>query len=464
MTFKLLFLLAFATIVSSSMLAGCSSSTSPSSNGGSGSGGGGLFVPDTVNFGSVANGQTKDTVISIFNETSSAITITGSSLSSSQAKDTNFSHPVSVAPGYINVHIEFTPSSSGINSAVDSIHYQSAGKTYTAAMTLEANTSGGTGGNTGSLFGPTKVDFGLIPIGQWHDTMIVLGNTGTGPLTILSSSMNSIEAQDTNFLDSVTISAGGYTMIHLQFNPNQAGPQTAVDTLHYLTGSTLRTSTITLTAVGGAPSNTPGPGSMYTYDYSAIDTNGVTGPHSDSTYTIVTNSLTFAGKTDVVEAQNSDGNISYYHLESNGDLSVYVDLSNIPFPIGASSAWFVIPIGSKVAQSTTLFDSTIQYPYNGSSIPVAVSITSTSKDMGPATINIPGHSFPSEKGSLSVSVTASAFGGFVTLASQVVTATIWYSKQLKYYPERQDAIVNSGVILGNTTSSDTYLLKSYSLK
>lgn len=460
MTRTFIFLLGAATIASS-MLTGCSSPSSPSSNAGAG----GLFVPDTVNFGSLANGQMKDTVISIFNGTTSPITITGNSLSSSQANDTNFSHPVSIAPGYVTIHIQFTSSGSGANSAMDTIHYQSAGNTYTTVMTLEANTSSGTGGNTGNLFVPTEVDFGSLPVGQWHDTStIVLGNTGTGPLTILSSSMNSIEAQDTNFLSPVTISAGGYTIISLQFNPNQAGLQTAVDTLHYLTGNTLHTATITLTATGVAASNTPGPGSTFTYDYSAVDTNGITGPHSDSTYTVVTNTLAFAGKTNVVEVQNDDGSISYYHLESNGDISVYVDLSNIPIPIGMSSAWFVIPIGSKVAQSTTLFDSTIQYPYNGSTIPVAVSITSTSKDIGAATVTIPGHTFPSEKGSLSVSFTASAFGGFVTLGSQIQTVTIWFSKQLKYYPERQDATVNSGVILGNTTSSDTYLLKSYSEK
>ncbi|MFI5202670.1 MAG: carboxypeptidase-like regulatory domain-containing protein, partial [Candidatus Kapaibacterium sp.] len=261
MTRIFLFLLA-AALVSSSMLAGCNSPSSPSSNGTSA---GGLFVPDTVNFGLLANGQTKDTLISILNETADTITISGNSLSSSQAMDTNFSHPLSIAPhGWIIVHIEFTPSASGSNTAMDSIHYRLAGTSYVAVMTLEANASGTSGGAGNLVAVPNLINFGTLPIGQWHDTTATIVNAGSAPITIISSTISSTEAQDTNFFHTVTINNGNGITIHLQFNPAQAGFQTAVDSIHYLAGGTLHSIPIIMTATGVSTSTKTEGGGAYT--------------------------------------------------------------------------------------------------------------------------------------------------------------------------------------------------------
>ena len=449
-------------VIAAAVIAGCSSPNSPVNN--PNSGGGLVIVPHTINFGSAANGQPRDTSVELFDEGVDSVTIIGNGTSAG-VTDSSFTHSISLAPdGSRMIMVAFAPSTQD-TTGTDTLRYTESGKNYTSVLTLQATVSGGSnGGGSGSLFVPTAVDFGSLPIGSWHDTTVAIVNSGTTPVTILSSSVNSIEVQDTNFHIPSVLNPGSFLLIHLDFNPNASGLQAAADTIHYLTGGNMKTAIITMTATGISTSNTPGPGSTFTYDYSAVDTNGVTGPHSDSTYTVVSNTLDFAGKTSVIEVQSSAGSISYYHLEQNGDLAVYVDLSTIPLPIGVTSSWFVIPIGSKVPLSQTLFDSTVMYPYNGTTIPVAVSITSSAKDIGPTTVTAAGHSFACEKGSLSVTFSASAFGGFVTLASQQTTATISYSKVLKYYPERQDQTVNSGIALGNTTTSDTYLLKSYNEK
>jgi hypothetical protein len=209
----------------------------------------------------------------------------------------------------------------------------------------------------------------------------------------------------------------------------------------------------------------PGAGSTFTYTYTSVDTNGVTSAPSDSTYTILGDSLTYQGKTNVLEVQDEHGGISYYHLEANGDISIYLDLSSFPLPVTLSTNWLVLPIGSSLEQKNVLFDSTIMFPYNGTNTAVDVSVQTDAKDMGPATISAANNSFASEKGAVIVTASASIFGGFVQLASLTETISIWYSKQLKYYPERQDKQVIGGLLLGNSkTTSDTYLLNSYTLK
>jgi hypothetical protein len=221
---------------------------------------------------------------------------------------------------------------------------------------------------------------------------------------------------------------------------------------------------------GGNSGPYPSAGSTFTYTYTSVDTNGVTSAPSDSTYTILSDSETYGGKTNVLAVESQDGGISYYHLESNGDISIYVDLSSlIPIPIALpiSTNWFIIPIGSGIEQKIVLFDSTIGFPLNGVNTPIEVLVQTDATDLGSWNVSAANASFSSEKGSmvLTASASASVLGLSVPVASYTQTSTIWYSKQLKYYPEREDQLVTGGALLGTpTTTSDTYLLQSYSEK
>jgi hypothetical protein len=465
------FFLFSATIIIAAM-SGCSTSTSPSSSGGNG-GGGGLDIP-VVNFGVVPAGQVRDTTISFFNNGADTVTITGDALSSTSAQDLNFTSPVSIAPNqYKNFGFQFTPTAT-VNVVTDSIRYQAGGKSYTALMTLEANASSGGGTGNGSLVAiPTVVNFGSLPIGQWHDTTISLVNSGSGPITIISNTVSSGEGRDTNFSGSVLIAAQSGMNIHIQFNPSQAGARSATDQIKYATGGIIETLTITLQAQGGGSTGgggtTPGPNSMYTFDYSSVDTNGITSPHTDSTYTIVSNTLTFQGKSNVIEVRDGSGGLNYYHLEANGDISLFVDFSQAAAFASVPSQWLLIPIGSKIEQTKTLFDTSITDPTGQAPAPIAITLTTDGKDLGATDVNAANNHFACENGSLMITLsgtTAVPILGTIQVFSQANTITISYSKLIGFYPERKDVSTNSQINPSTfqtqtTTTSDTYLLKSY---
>jgi hypothetical protein len=444
------------------VLNGCSSSTSPSSSGN----GGGLDIP-VLNFGVVPVGQMRDTTIVFFNSGNDTVTITGDALSSPAAQDFNFTSPVSIAPDqYKNFTFQFTPSAT-VSVVTDSIHYQAGGKNYIALMTIEANAGNGGGTGTGSLLAiPANINFGTLPVGVWHDTTITLVNSGTGIVTILTNTLSSGEAQDTNFSRPIQIPSQSLATIHLQFNPAQAGARSATDQINYTSGGKNASITITLSATGatGVTSSSPKPGSSFTY---AVDTNGV--PQGDSTYTVVSNSLPYQGKTNVLEVSGPTGALNYSHVESNGDVSVYVDLSSVSAQLISAgifavipSQWITIPLGSKHTLSNVLFDSTLTI--TGIPFPVQVIISDTSLYLGSSSVTAAGKSFQTNEGSISLAINASV-GGFVTLLSADQTTEIWYSNSLGYYPKRQDVSSNTQNTTGTggttTTTTTNYKLVSY---
>ena len=460
--FRPLFLLSILSAIVA--LSGCSTSTSPSSGGGKAN----LSVPTPVDFGVLAVGQAKDTAVLFVNTGSDSLTITSDALSSSEVKDTNFVHSIGLASGASKfIHIQFTPAAPGAQIAYDSIRYQWNGGSAVAVITFEANSSGGGGGGSGSLIAiPANINFGTLPIGQWHDTTISLVNSAS--LTINSSSVSSGEARDTNFSSPVQIAAPSITSIHIQFNPLAAGARSATDQITYTINGVSSSVTITLSATGtastGGGGTEPKAGSTFTF---AVDTSGV--PQGDSTYTVVSNSLSYQGKANVLGVSGPTGGLSYSHVESNGDVSVYVDLSAISAQLISAgifavipSQWFTIPLGSKRTLSSVLFDSTLTI--TGIPFPVQVIISDTSLYLGSSSVTAAGKSFQTNEGSVSVAINASV-GGFVTLLSAENTTEIWYSNSLGYYPKRQDVSSNTQNTTGTggttTTTTTNYRLITY---
>lgn len=332
-------------------------------------------------------------------------------------------------------------------------------------MTLTA--SGGNSGGAGSLLPiPATLNFGSLPIGQAHDTTIILVNTGTSPLTITADGLSSTQATDTNFSKPVQIAAQNDITIHLQFNPSAAGVQTAVDTFHYTVGGSNGMTTITLSAAGvSVATSSPGPGSTFTY---AVDTSGV--PQGDSTYTVVSNSLSFQGKTNVLEVSGPTGDLNYYHVESNGDISVYLDLSSYSAELAGAgimttipSTWVTIPLGSKQQVTSVLFDSTLTLE----NLPVTVIISDTGLYLGTSSVTAAGKLFQTNMGSMSIAINATIEGILPVFSGENETE-IWYSNTLGYYPKRQDVSSSSqgGVGTGTTTTATTtnYKLQSYTIK
>ena len=162
---------------------------------------------------------------------------------------------------------------------------------------------------------------------------------------------------------------------------------------------------------------TPGVGSTYTYDVWDYDSTANTStPHTDSTYTVIADTLTMGGKTNVIAIQNADGNTDYYHMESNGDISKYLSVS-MQGILTTKAVWITVPVASHTSQPTvTLLDSSITY----SGFPIAVKVTATSSYLAPDSLSISNKMYAASKGLVTILVDA----GIAENAT--VTSTIWY--------------------------------------
>jgi hypothetical protein len=329
-----------------------------------------------------------------------------------------------------------------------------------------SSTAPGGGGNSQApLIIPTTVDFGIVGVGEKKDTVIPLINTSSDYIIITGSALSGSEGRDTNFDHPVLIAKGGFLNIHLQCIPAMEHPVSFYDSIRYEAGGKSYVSIISLTATGGTGgtggSTVPGPGSSFTFDTWQVDTLGVSSRHVDSIYTIVTNSLSFQGKTNVIEVRGPSGDLTYYHVESNGDVSTFVDLSGggvAPIPLPVSSAWFTIPLGSKRTISNTLFDTTISV--QGIPLPIDAKIVSVGSYVGSPSLTVAGKTFPTDEGALTVTASGSV-GGFLTLFSQSTAINIWFVKELAFYAKRQDVTTLSQQGQPDQTSSSNYELKSY---
>ncbi len=194
----------------------------------------------------------------------------------------------------------------------------------------------------------------------------------------------------------------------------------------------------------------PNAGSYFITANLQYDSTGALVSSDTSVETFFRTGLSIYGKTDVVEAiDSSDGSVTdttYYHYESDGDVSVYGQ--NIIGSIG----WTTYPFGSQQAQ-TINGDTTIQ----GISETYALTISGA----GSGNTTIAGKSFSTEKINLSGKIIASflgvsdtASGNFGTISfapslGEVVDETI---------PAQRDAVTRA---LG--TSSHDFVI-SYFLK
>jgi len=429
-----------------------------------------LAVPDTVDFGTLNVNQTGTISIRISNVGGDSLTITGNSVSSAEALDSNFLLPLTLASGkYRDLAIRFKPSGPGGRSAWDTIHYTSQGKSYSAVMLM---ISGGGIANTGEgkLVGPAIIDFGMLPTNVAHDTLIRISNVGISDLTIIGNQVSSPEGVDNNFLQPMTLIPGDYRDIHVQFKPSQAGARSATDILSYTTNGNTKSFTIMMqaqgsTSGGGGGGNAPGPGSSFTFTC-VTDTNGVViGRGADSTYTVVSNTLTYQGKTNVLQMRGPSGDFTYYHVETNGDVSTFLDLTALGAPIPA--AWFTVPIASKTPVVQTLYRQDTTVDFSGFPLPITLTVVdSATSQGGKVSINANGKSFSTDIGRISVTFRADA-SLLGNLYENYNSVTIWYSKELAFFLKRidgNDNVSNQLIGLPNSSSRTTYNIKSYIAK
>jgi hypothetical protein len=344
--------------------------------------------PATVNFGDVGMGRCKDTTIRYDNTTGKAVTLSSVTFAGAGFEWTGSTLPVEIAAGAsIDLKVRFCPQSND---------------TVRATLVFK-----GTGGDSVSvkllgfgvelkplITGPAAIRFGDVTVGECKDTLIRYDNTTGAPVilenVVLTGSAASMFELTGGPLPR-TIEAGGSIDLRVRYCP------TALDSVAVLltiAGTGGESVVIALSGKGiEAKVSGPTAGSSYTYNVYDTDAAGAKVPGTDATQVdvILETGITYEGKENVFVVSEG-GLLSYYSLEDNGDISVYLDAAQSG-PLGAVIAgWKRLPYGSKKT-NVVLLEKDTTITLEGVPVPVTVKIKQVASYTGETTVTIGGKSY-----------------------------------------------------------------------
>lgn len=234
--------------------------------------------PGSVNFGSVAPGDSRTITVSIKNVLASAVTLNAASVTGADATVFSAGAPSSTAlaaGATATIAVTFQPTDSGAKNAALSITSSSAG---TVAIPLTGTGSGGLS------VSPSTIDFGTVAPGASAAATITVTNTDATGVTLTPPfGITGANADDfgVGAPAATTIDGGASTTVPVAFQPLSAGLKNAS---LMITTSTGATRTVALTGVGTCPAITvagPLPNGLTGVPYSAA----VTASGGDAPYT-----------------------------------------------------------------------------------------------------------------------------------------------------------------------------------
>jgi hypothetical protein len=157
---------------------------------------------------------------------------------------------------------------------------------------------------------------------------------------------------------------------------------------------------------------TPKAGSSYTYQkHTADSTSGGSMMTTDSQVvaTIVSSGLTVHGHDNVITSYDNWDTV-YYAIESNGDVSLYVDkFSAFGYSIANPNPWLTFPFGSK---SDSIQVVTVDTNISVGGLPIAIQVRGVMHYNGTETLT-GSTSASGGVATFALNITASAAGGFV---------------------------------------------------
>lgn len=216
--------------------------------GGGGGGGGGCSVvvsPASLTFTNAPVGQPTNLVVTVTNNGSVAVTITGASVSGTGFAVDASALPVTLNPSQsLNLTVGFTPTGTA---------------QVTGNLTIQNNCSGtinvplsGTG--TGPRIGvaPTTLDFGSPPAGQSASRVVTIINFGGAPLSITALNINQPTGAGFSLPNPnpFTVAALSNTTLAVNFNPTTPGTKTGTLVITSNDPAT-PTVNVNLTGIGG---------------------------------------------------------------------------------------------------------------------------------------------------------------------------------------------------------------------
>ncbi len=202
-----------------SLAAGCSG-VSPS-----------LEVPTGgVDFGTVANGQSRTQQIIIRNITSQAIVITGAVFTNAQYRLVTPPLPLSIAAGASRtLDIQFSPTVGGV--AVATLTLTTNNDAVSAQIALRGTGTGSNQTNGKLTYEPSQLVFGDVVINQSRTLTLTLRNTGTGLLTVTKIESNNPAFAVTGITIPASIGVGAFVEAQIRFSPTTTSSFNSVLTI-----------------------------------------------------------------------------------------------------------------------------------------------------------------------------------------------------------------------------------------
>jgi beta-lactamase superfamily II metal-dependent hydrolase/predicted extracellular nuclease len=203
--------------------------------------------PTSVNFGSVAPGDTRSQTITIRNLLVSAVTLGTPTLSGTDASAFASGAPsttIVAAGGTATIPVTFQPLDSGAKTASLVVTSTSAGS---VTILLSGRGSGGL------IVSPTTIDFGTLAPGSNASSPVTITNTDATGVTLTPPfALTGANAADfaAGAPGATSLDGGASTSLAVSFQPAAPGPKNAS---LLITTSAGTTRTITLTGIGTCP-------------------------------------------------------------------------------------------------------------------------------------------------------------------------------------------------------------------
>lgn len=174
-------------------------------------------TPTSVNFGSVPVATTNSQVVQLKNTGTTAISVSGCTVSGAGFKVPNYTYPLYVGAGQtVNTTVSFTPSSTAGVSGSMTFASNASDKTLIVALT------GNGGSATRTLSTSTSsLNFGNVTVGKSEMLPVTLKNTGTTSLTISSVTVSGANITTSGGTGGATLAAGQSATLDVSFSPSQ---------------------------------------------------------------------------------------------------------------------------------------------------------------------------------------------------------------------------------------------------
>jgi hypothetical protein len=183
-----------------------------------------------VDFGTVANGQTRNQQVTIRNLSSQSVNITGATFTNSQFRLITPRLPFSIAPSAsATLDLQFAPIVAGLATATMALNTDD--PSVTAQISLRGNGTGSTQTNGRLVVEPNQLVFGDVIVNQNRTLPLILRNAGSGLLTVTSVVSNNPVFTISGATFPASIQVGATVELQVRFSPTAATASNSVLTI-----------------------------------------------------------------------------------------------------------------------------------------------------------------------------------------------------------------------------------------